>query len=106
MSIIVELDGKAVTPEQAAVALSKVNGPQVSLRADREGGPEVTVHGRRQTWAGGTEGSVSGPELACPAFWASTAKEIREYGHVISSAADLVTLAGLLAAEAEGAVSA
>jgi hypothetical protein len=96
-SIVVETDGKPVTLAGAAKALGKVDGPQVSLRADREGGPEVAVQGRRQAWAGGTEGPASDPELDCPAFRARTVEEIREYEHLIGCAADLIALAGLLA---------
>jgi hypothetical protein len=96
MSIVITLLGAPVTPEEAAKALNVVNGPFVLLTTDREGNrPEATVYPQFR----GSRGTFAAPWLSCR-FTADTVARVRECEHMVGVAADLITLAALLAKDA------
>jgi hypothetical protein len=98
MSITVTLLGKVVTPEEAAVALNVDGGPYVLVSTERgEDGPEAHVYPARTNF----KGRLWAPWVSCPVFTADTVERVREGAHVLSAAADLILLAGTLAAETE-----
>lgn len=93
--IEIHLDGKPVTPMEAARALNVTGGPHALVRTEREDGPQAKVYAAFC----GSRGVLRPPWLSCPAFTADSADGARAAAHVISTAADLITLAELLAAE-------
>jgi hypothetical protein len=98
VAIVVTVLGKPVTPADAAAALNFADGPYVLVRTERENGPEAHVYPGHVT----RKGVLCPPWLSCPTFTASTVEEIRESAHLISTAADLIALADLIAAEGQG----
>lgn len=93
--IEIRLDGKPIDKIVAARALSKVNGAPVrvcELGEDGSVARDVDVYAKHRAFGG-----LCGPEVNWSAIGSVSAAEARRYAEMISLAAELAEMAGMIA---------